>query len=440
MPVNLKSTNWSSAPVWRDGILATLLAISLLAESSLTAAPTVIANQAPPPPLTTEWQQDQPNEMDVFVPFGEATPNPLPEIFRYGPLQLRPHADYRFLYGSGIEASPSNQQATIIQELSPGILADLGPHWVLNYTPTIRLYSNHQFQNTVDHSIALTGATRYEDWTLGFSHSSMLTTAPLAETGGQTEQETHATSLTASTAFNQRVSADFDMSQVINLVSGFQDSYDWSTLDWLNYQFWPRLNFGLGAGGGYVKIDESSSAAGQNGQNGDQTYEQMQARINWRATDKISFQVSGGLEDRQFMSAGSSDSLDPVYGAAIAYQPFKVTQISLSANRTVSSSDYYVLAQQSETTIFSVNLNQRLLKEFNLGLSASYSTTDFNSTFGPLASNRTDKNTAFNVRLSHPFFKRGTWSVFCQYNDNSSTQAGLGYQSNQVGFEVSYNY
>jgi hypothetical protein len=440
MPVNLKSTNRSSANVWRVGILATLLVIGLLVDEHITAAPTVIANQAPTPPLTTEWQQDQPNEMDVFVPFGEATANPLPEMFRYGPLQLRPHADYRFLYGTGIEASPSNQQATIIQELSPGILANLGTHWALNYTPTIRLYSNSQFQNTVDHSIVLTGGTRYEDWTLGLSHSSMLTSAPLAETGGQTEQDTHSTSLTASRAFNERISADFGVSQVINLVSGFQDSYDWSTLDWLNYQFWPRLNVGLGAGGGYVKIDESNADAGLNGQNGDQTYEQLQARINWRATDKISFQVSGGLEDRQFMSAGSSDSLDPVYGAAIEYQPFKVTQISLSANRTVSSSDYYVLAQQSETTTFSVNLNQRLLKEFNLGLGASYSTTDFNSSFGPLAANRTDNSTSFNVRLSHPFFKRGTWSVFYQYNDNSSTQAGLGYESNQVGFEVSYNF
>ena len=27
----------------------------------------------------------------------------------------------------------------------------------------------------------------------------------------------------------------------IALVSGYDDSYDWGTMDWLNYQFWPRF-------------------------------------------------------------------------------------------------------------------------------------------------------------------------------------------------------
>jgi len=53
---------------------------------------------------------------------------------------------------------------------------------------------------------------------------------------------------------------------------------------------------------------------------------------------------------------------------------------------------------------------------------------------------RTDDTISFNVRLSHPFFKRGTWSVFYQYSDNQSSQSGFSYTSNQMGFEVSYSY
>ena len=442
--VNLKSTNKLAVHAWRSSVLGLLLAIGPLVDEQITAAPSVIASQAPVPPFTTDWQQSQPDEMDVFTPFGDASANPLPQIFRYGSLQLRPHANYRFSYGNGIQSSPSNQQATAIHEISPGFVLDLGTHWAVDYTPTIRFYSNSKFGSTVDNALALTGGTQYEDWTFGFSHASLFTTTPLADTGGETEQATHATALTASRLLNSKMSADFGLNQQINLVSGYQDSYGWSTLDWLNYQFWPRLNAGLGAGGGYVKINDNSQT--RSTENLDQTYEDLQARVNWRATEKISFQVSGGFEDRQFKTTGSGDSINPIYGVTIQYQPFKVTQITLSANRTVAASDYYLAAQQTESTVIGLNLNQRLFKRFQLGLGAGYTQTVFNtstgSTFatGSAAANRTDDNYSFNVRLSHPFMKRGTWSVFYQYSDNQSSQPGFGFESNQMGFEIGYRY
>jgi hypothetical protein len=418
-----------------------LLGTGMLVDEHIAAAPSVIASQVPTAPLTTEWQQSQPDEMDVFTQPGAAADSELPQIFRYGRLMLRPHADYRFMYGNGIQADPGDQEATIVQELSPGILMNLGSHWALDYTPTIRFYSSRKFRDTVDQSVALTGGEMLDDWKIGFSHGSQFTTTPLVETGGQTEQSTHATGLTASRALTPQISADFALDQQIALVSGFQDSYDWSTLDWLSYQFWPRLSAGVGVGGGYLKINDDSQTRGS--ENLDQTFEQLQARINWRATEKISFQISGGLDDRQFNTAGTSDSVNPVFSASVQYQPFKTTQISLSASRTVSSSDYYLAAQQTETTGFSLNLSQTLLRKFTLSLGVGYGETDYSTSAGAASAsavNRTDDNVSFNVRLSHPFFKRGTWALFYQYNDNSSSQAGYGFQSNQTGFEISYRY
>ena len=438
--VNAKSTNEPSARILRAGIFGMLLATGLPVDKAFGVEPSVIASQAPTTPLTTEWQQEQPDEMSVFTPAGEAPGSTLPEMLLYGPVQLRPHLDYRFLYGNGIEAGLDNQQSTAINEISPGFRLDLGSHWVVDYTPTIRVYSNDQFHNTVDNVVSLTGSTRYDDWMLGITHTSALTSAPLIETGNQTDQQSHSTALTASRQFSSTLSADFGLSQQINLVSGLQDSYTWSTLDWLNYQFWPRLTAGIGAGGGYVKVDSNGPTRGLGNPNLDQSFEQLQARINWRATDKISFQVSGGLDDRQFMTAGSGDSLNPIFSASVQYQPFKQTQISLSANRIVSSSDYYVVAQETTATGVSLNLDQRFLKKFHLGVSVGYATTDYSTPSGQAAAGRNDDTLSFSARLSHPFFKRGTWSVFYQYNDNLSTQNGYGFESNQVGFEVSYAY
>lgn len=416
----------------------------------------VLASPAPTLPLQTQDQQNTPNEMNVFQPAGAGAVNPLPQIFRFGPFQLHPHADYSFSYGTGIDYIPGNQAATILQTLSPGFRLDLGTHWALDYTPTFQFYSSSQFQNTVNQAFSLTGGFAYEDWKFGLSQTAGDSTSPLVATGTPTDQTGYGTSLSASHPLTSKMSADLGLNQNITLVSGYDDSYDWSTLDWLNYQFWSRLNIGVGAGGGYVVIQNdsqtggttnqkgsNSQAVGANNQNQDQTYEQIQARLNWRATDKISFQISGGIEDRQFSTAGSSDSLSPIFSVAIQYLPFKDTQISLTAGSSVSESDYYLVAQETKITSLALNLNQQLFRRFTLALSIGYSETDYSSpTVAALAAaaNRTDDVVSFNARLSHPFFKRGTWSVFYQYSDDTSSQAGYTFESNQTGFDISYRF
>jgi hypothetical protein len=460
--VSAKSINRLPARAWRYTLGGMMLATGGFVLDQIIAAPfvgvypgevianpgAVVANPVPQLAPQTQDQQDQPNEMDVFQPAGEAEGNPLPEIFRYGPLQLHPHASYSFMYGSGIQNAPGSQENMIIQQLSPGILIDLGTHWSLDYTPTLEFYSSDKFKDNVDQSVALTGGLDYEAWQFGLAHSTQITSDPIVETGTQTDTDTHTTTLSASRAMNSQVSADFALNQTIMLVSGFDDSYDWNTLDWINYEFTPRLNAGLGAGGGYVLVENNGNGNGQvaaSGQSGslDQYYEQVQARVNWRATDKISFQISGGVEDRQFETAGAGDSLDPIFSASIQYQPLKNTQISLAASRTAAASDFYLAAQQTETTVVSLGVNQKLWRKFSLGGGVAYTRMDYSTpAFAGAggAANRNDDIVSFNAQLSHPFYKRGTWSLFYQYSDDTSSQAGFGYQSSQVGMSVSYSF
>lgn len=412
-----------------------------LAQTAISNPNSVIANPAPNQPLSTQWQQDQPNEMNVFQPAGQPEER-LPRIFRYGPLQLHPHADYSLMYGNGIQSAPGAQQDSIIQSFAPGIRMDVGQHWTLDYTPSFQFYSDAHFQDTVNHSVTLTGNVFYEDWVFGLVHGTQFSSSPTVGTGSQTEQWGHNTTFTGAHPLGAKTSVDLALNQNIALVKGFEDSYDWNTLDWVNYQFWPRLTAGIGVGGGYVKVHDNSGTTGN--ENLDQTYEQAQVRINWRATDKVSFQLSGGFEDRQFMSPGIGNSLAPIFGATIEYLPFKDTQISLNASRTISSSDYYIVAQEAETTEVGISVNQQLFKKFSLGLGLAYSQMDYNTALnlGPFSANanRTDDEVAFTARLSHPFFKRGTWSIFYSYSDNRSSQPGFSFISNQSGFEVGYSF
>ncbi len=405
-----------------------------LATQQMFAGQPVLMDQ---PAVATESQWSQADNLNsplqVFQPFDQAERNSLPQPFTLGPVVVRPHPFYRVTYGSGIQNGTNNPQDTVIQEFSPGVSVDFGKHWTADYTPTFRFYSNNQFRDSVDHAASVSGGTRVDDWRFGFTQTFSLTMSPLAETGAQTEQESYVTSLSAGWAINHKVSADFGLVQNLNFVTGLQNSKTWSTLDWLNYQFYERLSVGVGLGGGYVNIENPASP--------DQTFEQAQLRVQWRATDKLSLSVNGGLEDRQFIHApGLEDSLNPIFGASIQYQPFQHTQITLGASRAVSSSDYFIISQSTETTTVSLNFNQRLLEQFYLDLGVGYTKTEFVTALGPFAINRSDDNYSFNARLSRGFLKRGNVSVTYQYGDHQSSLAGFTYQSSQVGFEVGFSY
>ncbi len=420
-----------------------LVLASPLIASRVAGTQGILADPAPSPLLIPQAMLDSVtnNEMTVFAPAIAGGDNGLPQPFQYGPVTLRPHVDYSFSYGNGILAGPTNQQNTATHQISPGILAQLGYHWTLDYTPTIRFYSNNQFKDGVDHALSLVGGTHYEDWTLGLSQSFLFSTAPTSETGAQTEQEAFGTGLTATRVLNEKLSLDLGLNQAFASAAELQTSRDWSTMDWINYRFTPRLSVGAGAGMGYLNVDFGS----------DQMHEQLQARVEWRATDKLSLQLTGGGEDRQYVESTTPDSLTPIFSGGIQYQPFQNTQISVSAGRSVTAS--LVPGSDTTATSFGANLNQRLLQKFSLDVGASYNQSEYTETTFQVKQisatwyqaslrnvGRTDDYYSFNVRLSHPFLRRGTWSVYYQYNDNQSSTAGMSYRGSQIGFNLSYRY
>jgi hypothetical protein len=407
---------------------------------------------APPPasaPLVPsavqEYQTNQAVQMQVFSPSDTAPSQEDNQPFKCGPVVIRPHLFYQFLYGSGIDSSPGQSHNTIVQQLSPGVLFDIGSHWTLDYTPTMNFYSSSDFQNTVDHSAQLQWGSSFHDWFVTASQSYLKTSDPQAETAGQTDQQTYTTALNAIYNFNDKLSANLGVNQAFNyfgtgqvstnLTLGLADSRNWSTMDWLYDQLWSRFNLGLGVGFGYNQQAGSP----------DSIYQQYQASLNWRITDKVSFALNGGLEDQEYLSGGASDILTPIFGGTLQYQPFGQTRITLTANRTVSSSFYQ--NEVVKNTSVSADFNQRLFGNLFLDLTGGYTSSSYVATVIGLSTARNDDSYTFNARLSCPFPKRGTFTVFYQYSKNISTQTGFaagsaafGYNSSQFGFDVGYTY
>jgi hypothetical protein len=413
---------------------------------------------APPPPEFSRQGQTfrsagtnllevgQPQTTNAVATNEVLNPTPAPStapargLLDWGPIHLHPHPFYRITYGNGIQSSPGNPTKTLINELSPGIGIDIGTHWHLDYTPTLRFYSSSSFRDTVDQSVNFAGGLAYENWVFGLSQGYSSSSDPLAETGAQTDQETYHTALKASCLLNSYLSLDLGFNQDFRFVSQnvstqqvlqlqqLSDSQTWTVNGGLNYQFSPGLHAGFNIVVGYDSVQIGS----------DMSHEQFQLNLNWHPGQKLTFFISGGFEDRQFLDSRAPDTINPIFNGTLRYQLFEATGFSLAASHTIAPS--YYNNQITEATDFSGAVRQRFFGHLFLDLTGGYRTTSYQTTTATQRVHRRDDFAFFDIRITCPFLKNGTVSVFYDTSENSSSQSGFAYASEQVGLEVGYRF
>jgi hypothetical protein len=346
----------------------------------------------------------------------------------WGPVTARPHLDTRFTYGNNLRSRTGSNENTVLEEISPGSLFELGTKWKLDYTPTLSFYSSKDFKDTLGHNVLFAGGTSYGNWVFSLSQTYSSSSQPLIETGAQTDQEIFATSLGASYYFNSKMMLQLGLDQSFRSAEAFTKSRSWSTMDWLNYQVTSRVSIGGGLGGGYDNVSPGS----------DMTFEQFQAKVNMRVARKLDLDIHGGGEVRQILDVDGDPLVNPIYGASVHYRPFEFTTLSLSGNRVISSS--LLQGQVTEATTISIALDQRLLGLLYLTLSGGFSNTRYIASDNTLELDREDDTANFAATLSYPFTARGTASIFYNFSDNTSSTAAFAYSSSQVGLQLGYRF
>lgn len=363
----------------------------------------------------------------------EAVAATTPELapFQAGPVSVLPHFLYRFLYGNGILAAPGHPSVTAINTVSPGVLFDLGSQWSLDYTASADFYSNSAFRTNVDQAVDLTGANTYDNWAWKFSQLYNYSSQPLVETGLQTTLTEYLTALKASYSLNSKVSIDTSLNQDYRITSDYPTTIEWSTLDMFNYHISPLLSTGLGVDLGYVDV-----SSGMN-----QFYVAPEAQITLRATDKITVNLSGGVQHREFIggTSGTQQNIDtPIFDISLQYQPQDSTKLTIGGGQAIEVS--YFENQNTKNTNLRIALDQRLLEHFYLSASVERGRTEYLTSTDVMSSGRDDNDVSYNVRLSTTFIRRGTISILYQRFHNSSNFAGYEFTSNQTGFELGYRF
>jgi hypothetical protein len=356
--------------------------------------------------------------------------SPVPAFLQWGSVTAHPRISYSFVSSTGVQYQPGSATNTTIQTLSPGITLELGTHWSLDYQASWNVYSSRQFNDTLDHALSLLGATTYENWTFNFSQGFSRSTQPLIQTGRQTQQDQYSTSITALDRLDQHLMLETDASQSLLYTTDFNDTKEWSLLEWLHYQFSPQLDTALGIGPGYVEVNNGA----------DMNYYKFLGKIDWRPSTKLNLHLDGGLDHRRLRTANASYIDNPIANASIGYKIFDHTMLTFGASRTVSAS--YFANQIQKSLGWNAGVNQRLLGIFNLSLSAGdqKSTYELTDPTTSTTSTRDDNDHWYDARVSTVVLKRGTISIFYRRSKNASSTPGYSFSSNQVGLEFRYQY
>ena len=412
--------------------------ILALAGASTTAAMAQSIIAPPPPSYSGSMVPDPlaergPGESDADIV--EATLYGGASTLQWGIAHLHPRFLYRLLYGTGLQSTPGEDEATLINEITPGMFLKIGKHWMLDYAPTLRFYTEKNLEDTVNHIVSLSGGTTYHDWSFGLGQRYSSTSDPTVQTGTQTDEETFATDLSAVWAINNQLALQLGVGQNFRFLDesaatpGLQtDARSWNTTDWLRYMWVPGLTTGIGIGLGYDDVGTGS----------DMTSEQLLAQVSWRVQQRLTLYVSGGAEFRQYLDSDADASITPILNASADYILFEQTRLNLGVSHSTSPS--YFESQTTESTQLSLGIRQRLLGVLELTMDGGYRTYSYASTEVTDTVLREDDGFFFTARLSRPVLKRGTIALMYSHSENSSDSGGYDYNSDQVALEFGYRF
>jgi hypothetical protein len=357
-------------------------------------------------------------------------------LFQRGPIAVRPHLEYRILYADGLQATPGDQRETFIQSASPGVLFELGKYGRLDYTPTLTYYSNEAFRDAVDHLADLAMRIPHRRGSIGASQNYESSHAMLVETGRQIHQENYSTMVEATYEVGLHTMLETSASRSVRRANAMTelpvwtavDWVQWSSVNWLRYQFTRKLEAGVGATFGYADL-----AVGT-----DMTFVTPQVRVSWMPSEKITLTAQAGQEDRRFETGSRPHLRSPVYTGSAAYQILPTTRISFGASRSISAS--YFANEVTKSKGWNVGAQQRFLQKFYVDANLAQMSTTYIAPHITSFALRQDHNRVINVRVNGLVFHRISAALLFQTSRNSSNDVAYRFNTNQYGFELSLRW
>ena len=312
----------------------------------------------------------------------------------------------------------------------------------LDYMPSAILFVDHSDQDAFNQLIHLEGGYNSGRLTLTLSEDiALLESANLNSFFDTTGlwANTDASGPTRLNIFYTRLRADYDLTGKVYLQGEFDSptyfypshisDYTIAGGLYIYYRWLPKVSVGIGGTFGYTWVDDPST---------NQSFEQINLRLNYEVTAKLFLYASAGVEFRQF--DGNRDTYDsPVFELGLTYHPFSGTYLTLAAGRRIYPSGY-LSNQDFGATYVAGRFQQRLFHRVYFGLGAGYENSDYISTNRNVSATRNDDYWFIEPSVDVLITRWLSAGVYYLHREDSSNEDFFSWEDNQVGVRATLRF
>jgi hypothetical protein len=346
-------------------------------------------------------------------------------LIQLGPLGLSAAASYGYTWVKNLPYLGDKTADVNLQSYSVNALAYLGNTWTFDYSPSWQRYSSRLFRDSFNQSIRAIAVDNFGPVYVSFEQDYRRSDDVLLETGVQTREDTFTTMLTTSLAFNQLFSMEFDGNQNLQFPKDQAIMRDWTGQLWGNFNVMPTLQLGVGLGSSYLNADP-----GVNSWTND-----YNARVTWKASDKLQASASVGQERRHFQHEGYSAMNSTHYSASLLYSPLEGTEFGATLARGVSPTLLRDTLSRSESQ--GAHFRQRVFNASYLSAEYAHIKSDY-LMFGVLS--RGDTSDIYTFAAEIPATRHGTLRLSYSVEKNDSSFSLFQRDTKRVGLNLSFRF
>jgi hypothetical protein len=407
--------------------------------SSSTNYTTAHTNVIPPPSAAGPYGGSK----NVF-PGGETISSGEPRRFHY---ELR--LTVRGVWDDNIFISHTNRVSDYYFAIEPEITIGVGDiegrnssYLRLDYMPSAILFVDHSDEDAFNQLIHLEGGHNSGRLTLSLAEDiALLQSANLNSFYDTTGlwANTDASAPTWVNIFNTALRANYELTGKLSLQGEVDSSilfypdhissYTVSGGLYLYYNWLPKVSVGIGGTFGYDWVDNPTT---------NQTFEQVNARLNYEVTAKVGLYASGGVEFRQF-DGNRGTYTTPVFEIGSTYHPFEGTNLTLAAGRRIYNSGF--LANQDFATTYVVaRLQQRLFQRVYFGLGGGYENSNYFATDRDVSATRNDDYWFIEPSVDVLITRWLSAGVYYLHREDISSNNFFSFDDNQVGVRATFRF
>ena len=378
-----------------------------------------------------------------------------PQVFHddvpSGRWKVSPHLEARVTYDDNIFIQPENEVEDFIFTLSPGLAIGIwdaekrrtdgfldrqdtasvidkgrGSYFAVDYTAILLGFAKTASQNAFDQDARLDARWQAEKWTLGGTVHYESKSETNTDIGTRIRRKTFSAEVVASYRVSEKTAIDTSVSIRANEPEDYVRSTGWKVETEAAYELTPLVRVGLGGAVGGVAIDGGS----------DDVFERVLGRASYEFSEKLDFEVRGGVEFRQSDGA-AGDRVNPIFSVRAGYEPSEGTRIGLEAFRSVETSEFRPEESYERTGVM-LNFRRAVRPGFYLRLDAGYQQSDY-SGFAD-ESEREDRYFFVRPNLLYNFASWGNAALTYEFRNNDSNRSDSTFDNNQITFQVNLAY